>query len=116
MTLVTKGWIAAVVLVVFVREDQLESHLLQPLVVGRMVRLHPLAIILVLAVGGIVAGIPGAVVAVPTAAAINRAPPPRGGAGPRRRSGGGSPAGGRARPMTSLAARHRSPHHRARLS
>jgi predicted PurR-regulated permease PerM len=40
-----------------------------------MVRLHPLAIILVLAVGGVVAGIAGAVVAVPTAAALVRATP-----------------------------------------
>ena len=76
VTLGTQGWIAAVVLVViFILENQLESHLLQPLVVGRMVRLHPLAIILVLAVGGIVAGIPGAIVAVPTAAALVRAAP-----------------------------------------
>jgi predicted PurR-regulated permease PerM len=76
VTLATKGWIAAViVLAVFVGEDQLESHLLQPLVVGRIVRLHPLAVILALAVGGVVAGIPGAVVAVPIAAAINRAAP-----------------------------------------
>ena len=65
--------VAVIVLCVFVAEDQLESHLLQPLVVGRIVRLHPLAIILVLAVGGVVAGIPGAVVAVPVAAAITRA-------------------------------------------
>jgi predicted PurR-regulated permease PerM len=76
VTLGTKGWIAAVVLVViFILENQLESHLLQPLVVGRMVRLHPLAIILVLAIGGVVAGIPGAIVAVPTAAALVRAAP-----------------------------------------
>ncbi|HKB29327.1 MAG TPA: AI-2E family transporter, partial [Streptosporangiaceae bacterium] len=46
-----------------------------PQIIGRMVRLHPLAIILVLAVGGVVGGIPGAVVAVPTAAAITRAWP-----------------------------------------
>ncbi len=45
------------------------------LVVGRIVRLHPLAIILVLAVGGIVAGIAGAIVAVPAAAAISHAWP-----------------------------------------
>jgi predicted PurR-regulated permease PerM len=76
LTLVTKGWIAAlIVLAIFVGEDQLESHLLQPLVVGRIVRLHPLAVILALAVGSVVAGIPGAVVAVPIAAAINRAAP-----------------------------------------
>jgi predicted PurR-regulated permease PerM len=76
VTLGTKGWIAAVILLaVFVGENQIESHLLQPLVVGRIVRLHPLAIILVLAVGGIVAGIAGAIVAVPAAAAISYAWP-----------------------------------------
>ena len=76
VTLGTKGWIAAVILLgVFLLENQVESHLLQPLVVGRIVRLHPLAIILVLAVGGVVAGIAGAIVAVPTAAAISYAWP-----------------------------------------
>jgi predicted PurR-regulated permease PerM len=76
VTLGTKGWPAAVILLaVFLLENQIESHLLQPLVVGRIVRLHPLAIILVLAVGGIVAGIPGAIVAVPAAAAISYAWP-----------------------------------------
>ncbi len=76
VTLGTRGWVAALVLVVvFILENQLESHLLQPIVVGRMVRLHPLAIILALAVGGVVAGIAGAVVAVPTAAALVRAAP-----------------------------------------
>ncbi|MGO9220436.1 MAG: AI-2E family transporter [Streptosporangiaceae bacterium] len=87
VTLGTKGWIAAVVLVViFILENQLESHLLQPLVVGRMVRLHPLAIILVLAIGGIVAGIPGAIVAVPSAAALVRAAPYLRGSRPAVRS------------------------------
>jgi predicted PurR-regulated permease PerM len=76
VTLGTKGWIAAVILlIVFVVEDQLDGHLLQPQVVGRIIRLHPLAVILVLAVGGVLAGIPGAVVAVPSAAAISRAWP-----------------------------------------
>jgi predicted PurR-regulated permease PerM len=76
VTLATKGWVAAVILlVVFLLENQLDGHLLQPQVVGRIIRLHPLAVILVLAVGGVLAGIPGAVVAVPTAAAITRAWP-----------------------------------------
>jgi len=88
VTLGTKGWIAALILIViFILENQLESHLLQPLVVGRMVRLHPLAVILVLAVGGVVAGIPGAIVAVPTAAALTRAAPYLSG----RRTAVGSP-------------------------
>jgi predicted PurR-regulated permease PerM len=59
-----------ILVAVFLAENQIESHLLQPLVVGRIVRLHPLAIILALAVGGIVAGIPGAIVAVPMTAVI----------------------------------------------
>ncbi|HEY7143019.1 MAG TPA: AI-2E family transporter [Streptosporangiaceae bacterium] len=76
VTLGTKGWLAAVILLaVFIGENQIESHLLQPLVVGRIVRLHPLAIILVLAVGGIIAGIAGAIVAVPAAAALSYAWP-----------------------------------------
>jgi predicted PurR-regulated permease PerM len=76
VTLGTKGLLAALILLaVFVLENQVESHLLQPLVVGRIVRLHPLAIILVLAVGGIIAGIAGAIVAVPTAAALAHAWP-----------------------------------------
>ncbi len=74
VTLATQGWVAAVILLaVFLLENQLESHLLQPLVIGRAVRLHPLEIIIVLAVGGIVAGVPGAIVAVPTAAVVSAA-------------------------------------------
>ena len=93
VTLGTKGLLAALILLaVFVLENQVESHLLQPLVVGRIVRLHPLAIILVLAVGGIIAGIAGAIVAVPTAAALAHAwPYLRGEPGPD--DGGHGPPG-----------------------
>jgi predicted PurR-regulated permease PerM len=76
VTLATKGWVDAVILLgILIVEDQLEAHLLQPQVVGKMIRLHPLAVILSLAVGGILAGIPGAVVAVPIVAVITRALP-----------------------------------------
>lgn len=76
ITLGTRGWIAAVILLaVFLVENQIESHLLQPLVIGRAVRLHPLGIILALAVGGVIAGIPGAIVAVPVAAVVTYAWP-----------------------------------------
>ncbi len=76
VVLASKGWVAAVVLLgVLIIEDQIEGHLLQPQVVGRAVRLHPLAVILSLAVGSVVAGIPGAVVAVPIVAVITRAVP-----------------------------------------
>jgi predicted PurR-regulated permease PerM len=74
IVLAAKGLIAAViVLAVMVVMNQLEGHLLQPQVVGKMVRLHPLAVILVLAVAGLVAGIAGAVVAVPVTAALTSA-------------------------------------------
>jgi predicted PurR-regulated permease PerM len=76
VTLATKGWVDAVILLgILIIEDQLEAHLLQPQVVGKMIRLHPLAVILSLAVGGVLAGIIGAVVAVPIVAVITRALP-----------------------------------------
>jgi len=76
VTLGTKGWIAAVVLLgIITLEAQLESHLLQPLVVGRMVRLHPLAVILAIATGTYVAGVAGAVIAVPLVAVVYRSWP-----------------------------------------
>jgi predicted PurR-regulated permease PerM len=99
ITLGTKGWFAAVILLaVFVLENQIESHLLQPLVIGRAVRLHPLAIILVLAVGGVIAGIPGAIVAVPAAAVITYAAPFLRGTGPAADPG---PPGGQVSPPDS---------------
>ena len=74
IVLAAKGLVAAlIVLGVMVVMNQLEGHLLQPQVVGKMVRLHPLAVILVLAVAGVVAGIAGAVVAVPITAALTSA-------------------------------------------
>ncbi len=53
----TNGWVDAVILLgILIIEDQLEAHLLQPQVVGRVIRLHPLAVILALAVGAVLAG------------------------------------------------------------
>jgi predicted PurR-regulated permease PerM len=76
VTLAAKGWVdALILLIVLIIEGQLEGHLLQPQVVGRVIRLHPLAIILSLAVGGVLAGIAGAVVAVPIVAVITKAVP-----------------------------------------
>jgi predicted PurR-regulated permease PerM len=70
VTLATQGPLVALVLVgVLVAENQAEAHLLQPFVVGRYVHLHPLAIALVLASGTVLAGIWGAVFAVPFTAA-----------------------------------------------
>ncbi|GAA4583982.1 AI-2E family transporter [Planotetraspora phitsanulokensis] len=78
-TLVTfgsQGWVYALIFVgVLVVEQQLENHVLQPLIVGRALAFHPLAIILVLAIGGVLGGIAGAAVAVPVTAVIYRALP-----------------------------------------
>src|SRR6202021_1510594 len=53
--------------------NQIESHLLQPLVMGRAVSIHPLAIVLAISTGGVLAGIVGALLAVPTVAFLNNA-------------------------------------------
>lgn len=53
--------------------QQLESHLLQPLLLGKAVKVHPLGVILSIAAGAIIAGIIGALLAVPIAAAANAA-------------------------------------------
>jgi predicted PurR-regulated permease PerM len=51
--------------------QQIEGHVLQPFLMGRWVQLHPLGVIVAIAVGVLAAGIVGALVAVPLAAAGN---------------------------------------------
>jgi predicted PurR-regulated permease PerM len=62
-------------LVVLLIEHQTEGHLLQPLVMGRYVALHPLAIALALTIGTILEGIVGAIVAMPLVAMAHAAWP-----------------------------------------
>ncbi|CAM5701964.1 hypothetical protein SHIRM173S_07987 [Streptomyces hirsutus] len=70
--LVTQGVFTAVMtLVVVLAVQQIEGHILQPFILGRAVRVHPLAVVLAVATGGMVAGIGGAVVAVPLVAVTN---------------------------------------------
>jgi len=47
--------------------------LLQPLVMGRAVSIHPLGVVLAISTGGVLAGIVGALLAVPTVAFFNNA-------------------------------------------
>jgi predicted PurR-regulated permease PerM len=71
---VSQGLVAAIVVAaVLVADNQVEAHVLQPFVVGRYVRIHPLAIVLALTAGTILFGIYGAVIAVPVTACINSA-------------------------------------------
>jgi predicted PurR-regulated permease PerM len=51
--------------------QQLEGHVLQPFLMGRFVSVHPLGVILAIGCGVLVAGIVGALIAVPLAAALN---------------------------------------------
>ncbi|MFD5076189.1 AI-2E family transporter [Streptomyces sp. NPDC058371] len=72
VALVTQGVFTAVmVLAVVLAVQQIEGHILQPFILGRAVRVHPLAVVLSVAAGGMVAGIGGAVVAVPLVAVTN---------------------------------------------
>ncbi|GAA4362802.1 AI-2E family transporter [Paeniglutamicibacter cryotolerans] len=49
----------------------LEAHVIQPLVMGAAVKVHPLAVVFAVAAGSYIAGIPGALFAVPTVAVLN---------------------------------------------
>ncbi|MGW6461932.1 AI-2E family transporter, partial [Streptomyces sp. NPDC055078] len=72
VALVTHGvFTALMVLVVVLAVQQIEGHVLQPFILGRAVRVHPLAVVLAVAAGGLTAGIGGAVVAVPLVAVTN---------------------------------------------
>ncbi|MGH3629432.1 MAG: AI-2E family transporter [Sciscionella sp.] len=86
VALVANGFLPAlIVLGVVLVVMQVEGNVLQPLLMGHAVKLHPLAVVLVIAMGSVIAGIPGALLAVPTLAVLNTAirvllghPPPDG--------------------------------------
>lgn len=72
VALVSEGPITALITFgIVVAVMQLEGHVLQPLLLGRAVRVHPLAIVLSIAAGLLIAGIFGALIAVPTVACAN---------------------------------------------
>ena len=72
IALVAQGPVSAlIVLGVVIAVMQLESHVLQPLLLGRAVKLHPLAVVLSIAAGLVVGGIAGALLAVPLLAVLN---------------------------------------------
>ena len=74
VALLAKGIVYALItLGLLVAVNQVETHLLQPLVMGRAVQIHPLAVVLAIATGGVLAGIVGALLAVPTVAFLNNA-------------------------------------------
>ncbi|MBO1751946.1 AI-2E family transporter [Actinotalea sp. BY-33] len=62
---------AIAMLLIVVGVQQLESNVLQPLLLGHAVSLHPVAVVLAVAAGSLSAGIIGALLAVPAVATIN---------------------------------------------
>jgi putative heme transporter len=72
VALVAQGpWVALFMLLAVVVVQQFESHVLQPFLMGAFVAVHPLAIIIAIASGVVVAGVVGALIAVPLAACLN---------------------------------------------
>lgn len=72
VVLVSNGWVAALIMLgVVLLVQQIESHALQPFLMGHAVSLHPVAVILAVAAGSYAAGIVGALFAVPLVAVLN---------------------------------------------
>lgn len=74
VALLAKGFVYALItLALIIGVQQIEGHVLQPLVMGRAVAIHPLAIVLAISTGGVLAGIVGALLSVPALAFLNSA-------------------------------------------
>ncbi|MGC4803996.1 AI-2E family transporter [Micromonospora sp. DT233] len=74
VALVDSGPVTALaILGVVIAVQQVEGHVLQPLIMGRAVAIHPLGVIIGIAAGVVLAGITGALVAVPLIAVLNTA-------------------------------------------
>ncbi|HEV7812842.1 MAG TPA: AI-2E family transporter [Leifsonia sp.] len=72
VALIYNGWVTAVIMLgVVLLVQQIEGHVLQPLIMGTAVKVHPLAVVLAVAAGSLLAGIPGALFAVPLVAVLN---------------------------------------------
>jgi predicted PurR-regulated permease PerM len=72
IALIFKGWVFALIMLgIVLLVQQIEGHVLQPFIMGTAVKVHPLAVVLAVAAGSLLAGIPGALFAVPFAAVLN---------------------------------------------
>ena len=74
LALVANGFVNALLMLgVVLLVQQIESNVLQPIVMGKAVKLHPLAVVLAVTAGTALLAIPGALFAVPILAFVNRA-------------------------------------------
>ncbi|WIE81141.1 AI-2E family transporter [Curtobacterium sp. MCSS17_016] len=72
IALVFHGWVTALLMLgVVIVVQQLESHVFHPLLTGTAVKVHPLGIVLGVTAGSAIAGIVGALFAVPLIATAN---------------------------------------------
>ena len=72
IALIYNGWVIALIMLgVVLLVQEIEGHVLQPLIMGSAVKVHPLAVVLAVAAGTLLAGIPGALFSVPLAAVGN---------------------------------------------
>lgn len=72
VALLAKGLVYGLItLALIIAVMQLEAHVLQPLVMGRAVSIHPLAVVLGITTGGVLTGVLGALLAVPLIAFAN---------------------------------------------
>lgn len=72
LALLFNGWIHALIMLgIVILVQQIESHVLHPLLTGSRVKIHPLAVILGVTAGAAMAGIAGAFFAVPVIATLN---------------------------------------------
>ncbi|MFC7376070.1 MULTISPECIES: AI-2E family transporter [unclassified Brachybacterium] len=72
LVLVLQNWIFALIMLgIVVAVQQIEGNVLQPFLMGKAVELHPLAVFLGVAAGAMIAGIPGALFAIPLIAFVN---------------------------------------------
>lgn len=62
---------ALIMLAVVLAVQQIEGHVLQPLLLGHAVAVHPVAVLLSVAAGSLAAGVVGALLAVPFVATLN---------------------------------------------
>jgi len=72
LVLVLNSWVGALIMLAIVLAvQQLEGNVLQPFLMGKAVEIHPLGVFLGVAAGAMVAGIPGALFAIPLIAFVN---------------------------------------------
>jgi predicted PurR-regulated permease PerM len=68
---ISQGWVRGVIVVAFfIVYQQFENHVLQPVIYGRTVQLSPLAVLIAVLIGAELAGVLGALAAIPIAGSL----------------------------------------------